>query len=59
MDNGPSVNGPLYTSASFRQAVLVDALFETSYLDKPPHHVKVGFIEGVSFSYHYLHKLLR
>ena len=32
--------------ASLRRALLVDALFETSWLDKPPHSVKVGLIEG-------------
>ena len=32
--------------ASLRQAFLVDELVETSQLDKPPHHIKVGFIEG-------------
>ena len=32
--------------ASLRRALLVDALGETSWLDKPPRHVNVGFIEG-------------
>ena len=34
--------------ASLRRALLVNALGgKTSWLDKPPHRVKVGFIEGV------------
>ena len=33
-------------SASLRRALLVDALCETSSLDKPTHHVKVGYTEG-------------
>ena len=32
--------------ASLRRAPLIDALAKTSWLDKPPHRVKVGFIEG-------------
>ena len=32
--------------ASLQRALLVNALCETSWLDKPPHHIKVGFIEG-------------
>ena len=32
--------------ASLPRHLLVDALGKTSWLDKPPHHVKVGFIEG-------------
>ena len=37
--------------ASLRRAFLVDAMVETSYLDKPPHHVKLSFIEGVLLVY--------
>ena len=33
-------------AALVQQALLVDALVETSWLDKPPHRVKAGFIEG-------------
>ena len=34
--------------ASLRRALLVNALgVKTSWLDKPPHRFKVGFIEGV------------
>ena len=32
--------------ASFRRVLLVDALGEISWLGKPPHHVKVGIIDG-------------
>ena len=35
--------------ASLRPAIAVAVLIESSYLDKPPHHVKVGFIEGSWF----------
>ena len=40
--------------ASLRRTLLVDALVETSWFDKPSHHVKVGFIEGVMYVYMYL-----
>ena len=36
---------------SLQRALLADALGETSSLYKPPHHVKVGFIEGVLTAY--------
>ena len=36
----------LFVLIKFSSIALVDALVETSWLDKPPHHVKVGFIEG-------------
>ena len=29
--------------------LLDDVLFETAYLDKPPHRIKVGYIEGVKY----------
>ena len=35
-------------AALLRRALLVDALVETSQLDKPNHRIKVGFIEGVT-----------
>ena len=31
---------------SLRRALLVEALGEISWLDKPTHHVKVGFMKG-------------
>ena len=34
--------------ASLQRGLLLDALGETSWLDKPLHHVKVGFIEGAA-----------
>ena len=41
-------------AVSVRAAFFVDALFQTSWLNQLPHHVKVGFIKGEYLSILYL-----